>query len=334
VLAAVGSLAMVGSMVAIAAPASAAPTAVGNCSGALQLATFKDATNAPTTLGDQTAIGTTISSKLMKNLATSTNIAGTCAAAVRPGDPQQPAGGLAEGGALTVKSVAGKLVGNLGCASGATAEAADATAAAAWSPSGKITWGFNELNDLGKPWQIQAQVAFLGEDPSAAPDDVDLTGLVLKGPAVGANVVGAIWQDPAAKLAGKARNATVSVTNGSGSISSTTGTLAKFVATDIGGTISGPGIAAPYSTITAVASLQNATMAPVFPGTTQTSTYALNFGSYQTGYVLDFANAIGCQNGTANDAAIASVMSGGGGGTSSSLLGSSVPAGVTFTLGQ
>jgi hypothetical protein len=51
-----------------------------------------------------------------------------------------------------------------------------------------------QANDLLKPYQIQAQVSVLGFDP-VQPDVMNLSGLVLKGAAAGANVSGSLWQN-------------------------------------------------------------------------------------------------------------------------------------------
>src|SRR4051794_953876 len=64
VLGALAAVGLAGSMVAIAGPASAAPTTVGACGGSISLASFKDAANAPTTLTDQTQVSITIGTKL------------------------------------------------------------------------------------------------------------------------------------------------------------------------------------------------------------------------------------------------------------------------------
>jgi hypothetical protein len=174
-------------------------TVVGSCTGQVLLATFFDAVSkAATTLGDQTVANIGLKTKLLKDQTTKQAIAGDCSAAVRPGDPIHPAGGLVS--PLTPKAVAGKLIGNAGCASGAGIPA-DANAAAQWPLSGKVTWTMTQANDLVKPYQIQAQVSIRGFDPVQA-DVVNLGGLVLKGAAVGASVSGSLWQDPVALTGG------------------------------------------------------------------------------------------------------------------------------------
>lgn len=54
---------------------------------------------------------------------------------------------------------------------------------------------------------------------------------------------------------------------------------------------------------------------------------------YNTGYELDLTNALGCADGTPNNASIATVLVGGGGASSTSLLGSSA-TGAQFSLGE
>jgi hypothetical protein len=193
VLGAVSSLALAGGMIALAGPASAAPTPVGACTGQVGLATITPA------LTDQTQLNVVIKTKLLKTVTTKQAIAGDCSSASRPGDPINPAGGLVS--PLTPKAVAASLIGNTSCANGDDAEGVDATAAAAWSPSGKITFTMTQQNALGKPWQIQADVAFLGADTTPGNTaTINVGGIVLKGAAVGATVSGSIWQAPVVKL--------------------------------------------------------------------------------------------------------------------------------------
>jgi len=194
-LAGASTLAIAGSMIAVAAPAAqAAPTVVGGCGGSIILATITPA------LGDQTQIGTVVKTKLLKDLTTKQAIAGDCSSAVRPGDPIHPAGGLVS--PLTPKAEAASLLGNASCANGATATAADANAAAAWPLNGKITWTMTQSNALAKPYAIQADIQGLGFNAAAGPDVLDVGGIVLKGAAVGATVTGDIWFDPVSKTGG------------------------------------------------------------------------------------------------------------------------------------
>jgi hypothetical protein len=198
VLATASVLGIAGGMVAVAAPADAAITPIGGCAGQLGLGTFYNSANVATPLSDQTALGTTIKAKLLKDLVSKTAIAGDCSAASRPGDPINPAGGLVS--PLTPKALSAKLVGNAGCAASPSAEAVDATAAAAWPPNGKITWTMTQLNALSKPYQIQADIVFTGSNPAGA-DAYNVAGIVLKGVAVGGQVGGSIWQNPVIPMA-------------------------------------------------------------------------------------------------------------------------------------
>jgi hypothetical protein len=194
-LAGAGSLALAGSLIGVAAPAAhAQPTVIGNCAGQLLLGTFFNSAALPVSLGDQTAISITAKTKLLKDKVTKTAIAGDCSSATRPGQAENPAGGLVS--PLTPKAVAGKLVGNAGCATGAGIPV-DATAAAAWPLNGKVTWTMTQLNALAKPWQIQADIATLGFDPLQQ-DVLNVGGIVLKGAAVGATVTGSFWFTPVA----------------------------------------------------------------------------------------------------------------------------------------
>jgi len=250
-LAGASTLAIAGSMFAMAAPAAhAAPTVIGNCQGQIALGTLTPA------ITDQTQIGVVAKTKLLKDLTTKAAISGDCSSASRPGAPEAPGGGLIS--PLTPKAEAASLLGNTGCANGATAVAADGTAAAAWPLNGKITYTMTQLNALAKPWAIQADIETLGFNAGAGPDVLDVGGIVLKGAAVGAIVSGNIWFDPVSKTGG---------TSG-----------------------------------------------------------------YNTGYELDLTNALGCADGTPNNATISTVMIGGGA-TSPSLLGSTA-SGPVFSLGE
>jgi len=186
------TLAAGGILVAAAPAAHAIPTSIGGCFGALTIGTFTPA------LGDQTQLNIVAKTKLAKDQTTKLAIGGSCATASRPGDLIHPPGGAV---LLTPKAEAASLLGNASCAEGATAQAADATAAAAWPLSGKVTWKMNELNALGQPWAIQAYVQVLGLSPSG-PDVYDVGGIVAKGAAVGATVSGSIWEDPVINTGG------------------------------------------------------------------------------------------------------------------------------------
>jgi hypothetical protein len=246
-------------MAAVAAPASAAPTVVGGCGGSVSLLKLTTAVKG-VGLGDQTTF-VKAAGNLAKDQTSKTAIAGNCAGVHRPGDTHVPP--PYTHATLTPKSQAAALSGNASCASGATAQAADASAAAAYPLNGKITWTFTQTyTDLitagTKPFKMQADVAALGFNP-AGPDVLDLGGIVLSGINAGAQVSGNIWEDPVAKTGGAT--------------------------------------------------------------------------GYNTGYELDAAPALGCVDGTPNNANIAQVLSGGGGATATSLLGSSA-TGLVFSFGE
>lgn len=253
--AAASTLAVVGGMFVAAAPAAhAAPTTVGSCGGSVDLIKLKPA------LGDQTQVGLKASGGLAKDQTTKTAIAGSCSAPARPGDSHIPQ----PSGALTPKAQAVSLLGNASCASGASAIAADATAAFQWPLNGKITWTMTQtyadlVTTLVHPYKIQAGVVLLGFNPGFQ-DVVDVGGLILTGLAPGASVTGQIWEDPVSKTGGAS--------------------------------------------------------------------------GYNTGYELDLTNALGCADGTPNNASIAQVLSGGGGASNTSLLGSSPVNGLSFTVGE
>jgi hypothetical protein len=248
-IAGVGALTLAAGAGAMIAPAAhAAPVSIGGCGGAAMLGTLTPA------ITDQTQVGVTAKTKVLKDLTSKAAIGGSCATAVRPGDPIQPAGGPVS---FSVKSIATKLLGNASCANGPTATGADATAAAAWPLNGKITYTGTTTNALAKPWQIQADIVTLGFS-TTYPDVLNIGGIVLKGAAVGATVGGDIWFDPVAKTGGPT--------------------------------------------------------------------------GYNTGYEVDLGSALGCADGTPNNASLSTVMIGGGGASATSLIGSTA-SGPTFTLG-
>ncbi len=236
-LGAASALLLTGGMVAVALPATAAVTPVGSCDSSLNLLKLKPP------LGDQTA-PLSVSGGLAKDQTTKAAIAGTCS-------------GTTYGSTLHVISQAVKLSGAASCANGATAQAADATAANAYPLNGKLTDKFSEII-AGKNAQIASYISALGFNPGG-PDLLDVGGIVTKGVDVGAQVSGTIWEDPVMKTGGAT--------------------------------------------------------------------------GYNTGYELDLTDALGCADGTPNNATIAIVLSGGGGSTATSLLGSSAP-GVSFSFGE
>lgn len=188
VLAAVSTMAIAGGVLAFAAPAATADTPAGSCTGGQSLGKIVPP------LGDQTQ-RVTVGTALLKNLATNTVIGGSCSGLVNAFD--DPTGG---GPVPTIhpKANASKLSGVASCATGATATAVDATKANAFPLTGKDTITATELNALGKNWQIQAYLTVKGFDPAAA-DVVEITGLIAKGPSLGATVGGKLYEDPVSK---------------------------------------------------------------------------------------------------------------------------------------
>lgn len=261
VLGAASAMALAGGLVAVAMPASATITSVGSCHDTVSLIKLTPA------LGDQTqpikAAGNIAKDAVTKTV---TPNAGSCTGTVtRVGDAHVPNGANP---ALTPKSAAVSLLGNSSCANGATAQAADATAANAYPLNGKITWTFTQTyNDLisgaPKPYKMQADLGLLGFHPGSL-DVVDVGGIVLSGADVGATVVGNIWEDPVA-------------------------------------------------------------LAP--KGTDPTTTL------YNTGYNVDLTDALGCADGTPNNATISQVLSSGGGTHNVSPLGGTA-TGTAFQFGE
>jgi hypothetical protein len=190
-------------MVAIAVPANAdvtnGPQVVGSCTGSVSLGKLTPP------LGDQT-VPEVAATALATNITTKTKIAGSCQRDAGPAGAAFVA--TANGNStVTPKAQAAKLVGNASCASGATAQAVDATAATAYPLNGKITYTMTQTDANSKPLVIQGYVAALGfnTNPShnggLGGDVLDLGGIVAKGIVVGATMAGTIWEDPAVKLA-------------------------------------------------------------------------------------------------------------------------------------
>jgi hypothetical protein len=200
-LAGASTLVMAGGMIGIAAPpAHAVVTHVGDCGGSVALVKLASTTKG-VGLTDQTQ-QVKITGAIAKDQTSKTavNGGGTCSGVIRPGDLHVPNG--AHSG-LTAKAEAISFLGNTSCANGATAVAADATAANAYPPNGKITWTFNQTyvdltTALVHPYKMQADVALLGFNPTPGPDVVDVGGIVLTGLNAGATVSGSIWEDPVA----------------------------------------------------------------------------------------------------------------------------------------
>jgi hypothetical protein len=151
-------------------------------------------------LGDQTA-QIKVTGALAKDQTSKTPIAGNCSGVTRTGDAHIPPPHTHA--TLTPKAQTTALLGNLSCANGAAAVAADATAATAYPGNGKITWTFTQtyndvITGLPKPFKMQADVALLGFNAGLGVDVVDVGGIVLSGVNAGAAVSGNIWEDPVA----------------------------------------------------------------------------------------------------------------------------------------
>jgi hypothetical protein len=190
-VAALAALSIVGGTVGMAKLASADQQLLGSCSGITGVGAF----NGPLTDQSQP---TAFAAKLASNANTHAPLGGSCTLAKgTPTDPIVPS-------TLTPTSVVLKLNGVASCAQGPSAIGADANAANAFPLTGKLaikfaqTWGAGN-KDVGKPIVIQADVSVLG----VLLDSVDLTGIVTKGPLVGAQITGGVWEDPATKLSKK-----------------------------------------------------------------------------------------------------------------------------------
>jgi len=207
-----GSLVMATSMMAMAAPAAhAVVTTVGSCTGQVSLVKLSSPVKG-VGLTDQTARSVKAVGALAKDQTSKllVNGGGTCNGIYRAGDKHVPSSAPGGGNtvvgpsALLTQSIS--LLGNSGCANGATAVAADATANDAYPLNGKITqkWAatYTDLIKLiPKNFTSQAAVSLLGFNP-VGPDVVDVGGIVLTGVNAGANVSGNIWEDPVAKTGG------------------------------------------------------------------------------------------------------------------------------------
>ncbi len=192
---AVSALAVAGGMVAFAAPAAnAVDTPAGSCSGSRSLAKLIP------NLGDQTApfvMTTSLMSNLGTGIPAGTKIGGSCTGLLVP--VNNPGGAIP--GTVTPKAIAAKLTGIGSCATGAIPIAADATYANRFALTGKLTSTMSQLDGLGKPFQIQQYLTSVGFRPGDAISDVAvMTGLVVKGPSVGATVSGQLYQDPISKF--------------------------------------------------------------------------------------------------------------------------------------
>jgi hypothetical protein len=183
VLAVAAAAAMAGGMIAVVAgPASATPTPVGSCSGALMLGKFTPGVN-------DTIQNETLTTSLLKNVATHAPIGGSCDNLVQ--SPQDTALNGPPPASMAVGSIATKLTGAVSCQSNETPQ---------YPLTGKQTISSvsTQLNAIGKKWQIQAYITAEGLDP-AGPDVYDVTGLVAKGLDVGALETASYWEEPVVK---------------------------------------------------------------------------------------------------------------------------------------
>jgi len=211
-IAGTSTLVMAGSMMAMAAPAAhAAVTPAGSCKGSVSLVKLSSPVKG-VGLTDQTVRSIKISGALAKDQTSKTvvNNGGSCNGVYRSGDKHVPSGSPGSGnvvvGATGLVSQAISLLGNVSCANGATAVAADATAADAYPATGKITqkWASTYIDLLTaapKNFASQSDVTLLGFSLTQ-PDVVDVGGVILSGVSAGAAVTGDIWEDPVAKTGG------------------------------------------------------------------------------------------------------------------------------------
>ncbi len=187
------ALAVAGGLVAFAAPAAnAVDTPAGSCSGSRSLGKLIP------NLGDQTApivITTSLLSNLQTGAPAGSKFGGFCAGILVPfNNPGGPIPGI-----VTPKAIASKLTGVSSCASGAIPVAADITYANRFAITGKQTVTMSQVDTLLKPFQIQAYVTIKGFVVGSL-DVVEVTGLITKGPSVGATVSGQLYEDPISKL--------------------------------------------------------------------------------------------------------------------------------------
>lgn len=188
---AVGALAFAGGMLAAVAPAAhATDTPAGGCIGSKSVGKLVPG------LGDQTA-PVTISTSLLTDLSLVTpgKIGGACGGLLVPAN--NPGGPVP--GTLNPKAIASKLTGLASCATTGAPQGADANYANRFAISGKQVITMTQTDTLLKPWQIQTWVTIKGFDPAYL-DIVDVTGIVIKGPSVGATVSGSLYEDPISKL--------------------------------------------------------------------------------------------------------------------------------------
>ncbi len=170
-------------------------TSAGTCTGGQLIAKATGTDSANPGLTDQTH-RVTLSAGLATDLSSKAKIAGTCTGLVVPADN---AGGAVPT-TLHPKAIALKLTGIGSCATTAAARTADGTKAQAFALTGKETITMNELDSLGKSFQVQAYVTSKGFAPGTT-DVLELSGVVVKGPDLGATVNGKLYLDPVTKIA-------------------------------------------------------------------------------------------------------------------------------------
>ena len=191
VLGATSALVFSGGMIAMAAPAAnAVVTQTGACNGSLTL------TKLVPNLGDQTK-ATKASGAVTTDSVTLAKNGGVCSNLVNV--PTVPGPGLQPPAFLNPKAISSVLAGNASCASGASAKAADANNAWAYSLNGKITTTMSQIKTGTTPWSTQGYISILGFSATAGPDVVDVTGIVVLGLSVGSNISGSLWENPALK---------------------------------------------------------------------------------------------------------------------------------------
>jgi hypothetical protein len=148
---------------------------LGVCSGFKAKGTYVP----PLSNTDQAEV---LSTALLKDLSNNTILGGMCTTPV-PGFPT-----------MHPKAFAAKLAGTTRC--NTTPDVG------AYPLNGKVSITMTEINPAsptGAPFQVQAYFRFAGVDPSAA-DVQDVSGIVIKGPGVGASVLGSVAQDAISKV--------------------------------------------------------------------------------------------------------------------------------------
>jgi hypothetical protein len=174
---------------------SPAIPAGGSCTGEKLLGKMTGTDPANPGLTDQTH-RVTMSASLLSDLGSPTKakIGGTCAGLVVPAD--NPGGAIPA--TLHPTAIGLKLSGVGSCASSASAQAVDATKGSAFALSGKLTIKTLETDSLGQAFQAQAYVT--AQFDPASTDVLQFTGIVVKGPSLGATVSGKLYRDAVTKI--------------------------------------------------------------------------------------------------------------------------------------